>query len=371
MGVRVLVVDDSVVVRRTVTDVLAEADDVQVVGSAADGASGLRGIGELAPDVVTLDVEMPGMNGLETLGRIREQFPTLPVIMYSTLTEGGARATLDALALGAVDYATKPSSATSREDARDHVRATLTPLVRLWGKRRAAPPRAGGAVVRRPTSHAAITVTPSAPIRLVVIGVSTGGPDALATMVPSLPADLSVPVVIVQHMPPVFTEMLAKRLDQLGPLPVREAVDAEVARPGHVYIAPGGRHLAVAAEHGALTLHLNDDDPENSCRPAVDVLFRTAARAAKGRLLAAVLTGMGQDGLIGARLVREAGGHVMTQDEASSVVWGMPGYVTRAGLSEAVLPLDDIGVAIGRAVAAWPATQSWPTEGPARQLERT
>jgi len=190
-------------------------------------------------------------------------------------------------------------------------------------------------------------------------------------MVPSLPADLSVPVVIVQHMPPVFTEMLAKRLDQLGPLPVREAVDAEVARPGHVYIAPGGRHLAVAAEHGALTLHLNDDDPENSCRPAVDVLFRTAARAAKGRLLAAVLTGMGQDGLIGARLVREAGGHVMTQDEASSVVWGMPGYVTRAGLSEAVLPLDDIGVAIGRAVAAWPATQSWPTEGPARQLERT
>jgi two-component system chemotaxis response regulator CheB len=171
-------------------------------------------------------------------------------------------------------------------------------------------------------------------------------------MLPSLPADLSVPVAIVQHMPPVFTEMLARRLDMLGPLPVTEAVDGEPARPGHVYLARGGEHLAIEAAAGSFVLRLTDAPLENSCRPAVDVLFRTATAATGGHLLGVILTGMGQDGLIGCHHVRDAGGQVLVQDEESSVVWGMPGYVARGGLADAVLPLEDIGPAIGRLVAA-------------------
>lgn len=356
MPIRALVVDDSAVVRRTVTDVLAEADDIEVVGTASDGSAGLARIAELQPDVVTLDVEMPGMNGIETLGHIRERFPQLPVIMYSTLTEGGARATLDALALGAVDYATKPTNARDREAARAQVRENLAPLVSLWGRRRAAPPRRPRPVVPAPADRArtreAVASAPARPVRMVVIGVSTGGPDALATMLPMLPSDLAVPVAIVQHMPPVFTEMLARRLDQLGPLPVCEAADGQPARPGHVYLAPGGRHLETVAGSAGLSLALTDAAPENSCRPAVDVLFRTASAATGGRLLGVVLTGMGQDGLAGARLIRAAGGTVFAQDEESSVVWGMPGYVAREGLAGAVLPLERIAPAIGDFVAA-------------------
>lgn len=357
MPIRALVVDDSAVVRRTVTTVLDELDDVEVVGTARDGSTGLVKIADLKPDVVTLDVEMPGMNGIETLRHIRSQFPRLPVIMYSTVTESGARATLDALALGAVDYATKPSGATTREAAQQQVRENLAPLVKLWGRRRAAAPRTspppGSAPVRTSPTAVRPTLRPRTarsvqPIRLVVIGVSTGGPAALAVLLPMLPATLAVPVVVVQHMPPVFTEMLARRLDQLGPLPVREAVHGEPARPGHVYLAPGGRHLEVAAAAAGdgLTLRLTDGPQENFCRPAVDVLFRTASAAVGPRLLATVLTGMGQDGLVGARLVRSAGGVVLAQDEETSVVWGMPGYVTRDGLPDAVLPLESVASAI-------------------------
>jgi len=364
MPIRALVVDDSAVVRRTVTTVLDELDDVEVVGTARDGSAGLVKIAELKPDVVTLDVEMPGLNGIETLRQIRAQFPRLPVIMYSTLTESGADATLDALALGAVDYATKPSGATSREAAQQQVRENLAPLVKLWGRRRAAAPRSAAPAApatRGPAIAAPARVSPTSvgptqrprtarnvqPIRLVVIGVSTGGPAALAVLLPLLPANLPVPVAVVQHMPPVFTEMLARRLDQLGPLRVREATHGEPALPGHVYLAPGGRHLEVVAAAGdGLTLRLSDGPQENFCRPAVDVLFRSASAAAGPRLLAAVLTGMGQDGLVGARLVRSAGGVVLAQDEETSVVWGMPGYVTRDGLPDAVLPLESIAPAI-------------------------
>lgn len=360
MSVRALVVDDSVVVRRTVANVLGEADDVEVVGTASDGRLGLRRIAELSPDVVTLDVEMPGMNGLETLEHIRRDYPQLPVIMYSTLTERGARETFDALSLGAVDYATKPTGATTREEAAQQVRQNLLPLVRLWGRRKVVRP--GSRPASRPVATAEPVATaapgveaparppaaPSGPVELVTIGVSTGGPDALAAMVPTLPASLAVPVAVVQHMPPVFTAMLAQRLHQISPLTVSEAVDGEQARPGHVYIAPGGRHLEVRRGAGGLVLTLSDAAPENSCRPAVDVLFRTATAATSGRLLAVVLTGMGQDGLEGARLVRAAGGPVLAQDEETSVVWGMPGYVARAGLATGVLPLPEIGAAVTR-----------------------
>lgn len=350
MTVRVLVVDDSVVVRRTVATVLAQTEDIDVVGTAADGRLGLRKVAELNPDVVTLDIEMPDMDGLEMLRHVRRDHPDLPVIMYSTLTERGASATFDALELGAVDYATKPSGLISRDAAETKVRDELAPLVRLWGKRRLGPERRGATAL----TPAPVAATPTVPlpsrthqVDLVTIGVSTGGPDALARVIPALRPDLPVPVVIVQHMPPVFTAMLAQRLDQLSPLPVSEAVHGEPASPGHVYLAPGGRHLEVHRLGGYLTLELSDDPPENSCRPAVDVLFRSAVGATGGRMLAAVLTGMGQDGLEGARVVHAAGGLLVAQDEPTSVVWGMPGFVARAGLGATVLPLEQIAPAIG------------------------
>ena len=368
MTVRALVIDDSVVVRRTVATVLDGAEDIEVVGTASDGRLGLRRIAELRPDVVTLDVEMPGMSGLETLAEVRREWPTLPVIMYSTLTERGAVATLDALSLGAVDYATKPSGATSREDAARQVQDNLLPLVRLWGKtrvgvrpttRRMGNPHAAGAVAT-PTAPAARN---TGPVQVITMGVSTGGPDALAALVPLLPP-LPVPLLIVQHMPPVFTAMLAQRLDRLCDHPVTEAQDGEPALPGHIYIAPGGQHLQVDRIGTGLRLVLDDGPPENSCRPAVDVLFRSAAAAAPGGVLAAVLTGMGQDGLLGAEVICASGGTVLVQDEDTSVVWGMPGYVARAGLAAAIVPLagiaDELSVRLAGAQAVARAVQPCP-----------
>ncbi|HEV7206607.1 MAG TPA: chemotaxis response regulator protein-glutamate methylesterase [Jatrophihabitans sp.] len=351
MTVRVVVVDDSVVVRRTVADVLGAADDIEVVGTASDGRLGLRKIADLKPDVVTLDVEMPGMGGLEALAHLRRDHPELAVIMYSTLTERGAAATFEALALGAVDYATKPSGAVNREAAASQVRDNLLPLVRLWGRRAVPRPRKPAPVVVV-VEETTPLVVPTGRVDLVVIGVSTGGPDALAALVPAIRADLPVPVVVVQHMPPVFTTMLAQRLDNLSGLHVAEAQDGETARAGNVYLAPGGQHVEVRRGAGGLVLTLSDAPPENSCRPAVDVLFRTAATATQGRLLGVVLTGMGQDGLIGSQHIRTAGGAVLAQDEATSVVWGMPGFVVRNDLADRVLPLEQIAPTITRLATA-------------------
>lgn len=387
MTIRVLVVDDSLVVRRSVADILGGEPDIEVVATAPDGYAGLRRIEEHLPDVVTLDVEMPGLDGIGTLREIRRRWPRLPVIMYSTLTARGAATTLDALALGANDYATKPDRPTDRAQATAQVKGALLPIIRLWGDPAArvppvrvtpttpvpaapvpatsvpATPGPATSVPGGPAPAATVPATgtpadgrgtaPRAvaplrsprPPRLVVVGVSTGGPDALATLVPALPARLAVPVVVVQHMPPVFTQMLAARLDRTSAITVREAVDGEPALPGHVYIAPGGRHTEVHADAGGpgyLRLALSDGDAENSCRPAADVLFRTASAATAGRLLALVLTGMGQDGREGARGVKRAGGAVLAQDEPTSVVWGMPGFVARDGTADAVLPLPDL-----------------------------
>lgn len=365
MTIRVLVVDDSVVVRRSVADILGHEDDILVVATAPDGYAGLRRIEEHQPDVVTLDVEMPGLDGLDTLREIRRRWPRLPVVMYSTLTARGAATTLEALSLGAADYATKPERATSREEVSAQVRDALLPVIRLWGSRtarvlppasRGGTPSVGGATA--PTAATAVprgdvpAVPPPAPSPawrrrttapgLVVVGVSTGGPDALATLVPALPASLAVPVVVVQHMPPVFTQMLAARLDRASAVTVREAADGERPRAGHVYIAPGGRHTELRADAEGPYLALTDTEPENSCRPAADVLFRTAADIMAGRLLAVVLTGMGQDAREGARAVAQVGGTVIAQDEPTSVVWGMPGFVVRDGTATTVLPLHDI-----------------------------
>jgi two-component system chemotaxis response regulator CheB len=357
--VRALVVDDTVVVRRLVAGVLDAADDVEVVGTASDGHQALQRIEQLNPDVVTLDVEMPGLDGLATLDELRRRWPDLPVIMFSTLTERGASATLDALAKGANDYVTKPSNTGSREEAMGVVRDTLLPLVRAWGQRNqrrlrpsASTPAAATAVA--PASPAPALRPPGrpSPVDVVVVGVSTGGPNALAEVLPALPASLPVPVVVVQHMPPVFTRMLAERLDAQCALKVVEAAEGDVVRRGHVYIAPGGSHLVPVRRGTQVVLTLSDAEPENSCRPAVDVTFRAAASVWGSGVLAVVLTGMGKDGLQGCEVVLGQGGRVLAQDEESSVVWGMPGFVARAGYADEVLPLDKVAEAVTRRATA-------------------
>jgi two-component system chemotaxis response regulator CheB len=328
------------------------------VGTASNGRIALRQIASLQPDVVTLDVEMPVLDGLATLAELRQTWPDLPVIMFSTLTERGASATLDALALGANDYVTKPTASRDRAAALDQVRGALVPLVRLWGRRRALAAATGR---RAPAATAAAVAppvelkvrTPRGPFRTpqaVVIGVSTGGPMALAKLITALPASLPVPVVIVQHMPPVFTALLAQRLDSQSSIPVVEAADGMLVQPGRVHIAPGGQHLKVESRGSGLRFRLDDGPMENSCRPAVDVTFRSAAQHWGGSALAVILTGMGSDGLEGARILRNEGARVIAQDEQSSVVWGMPGSVVREGLADEVLPLDEIAAAIVAAV---------------------
>jgi two-component system chemotaxis response regulator CheB len=337
--IRVLIVDDSATIRGLLSATLGADPDLKVVGAAVNGKMGVEMVATTAPDVVLLDVEMPVLDGIGALKEIRRLAPKLPVVMFSSLTERGAKTTLDALLAGANDYAAKPAGLAADEVAakiRDEVIAKIKALV----PRGIAHPRPAAAPPpRRPS-------TTREPVRGVVIAVSTGGPTALAEMLPAFAKHCPVPVLIVQHMPAFFTAQLAERLKKLTGNPVREAADGMPLKPGDVVLAPGGRHLVLAAEAGGVVTRLTDDPPENSCRPAADVLFRSAAAVWGPGTLGIVLTGMGRDGLAGSRAVVEAGGGVLAQDEFSSVVWGMPGEVARAGLADAVLPLAQLGAEV-------------------------
>ncbi|HEV7823464.1 MAG TPA: chemotaxis response regulator protein-glutamate methylesterase [Mycobacteriales bacterium] len=341
--ISVLVVDDSVVIRRLVTDALQAEPDIRVVGTAPNGKVALAKIQQLAPDIVTLDIEMPEMDGLTTIKEIRKTHAKLPVIMFSTLSVSGGAATLEALSSGASDYVTKPANVGSVRESMASVREQLIPRIRaLTGRVAPAAQRAAS----RPVKVAVAPAGPPKQIDLLAVGCSTGGPEALTNVLTRMPADLPVPVVVVQHMPPVFTRLFAERLDRASKLHVTEAVDGVTLQPGHVYIAPGDRHLEVVRQGTLARTRLHDGPPECFCRPAVDVLFRSVAAAYKGSALGLVLTGMGQDGKRGSESLREAGSRIVVQDEATSVVWGMPGAVAGAGLAEAVLPLDQIGSAV-------------------------
>lgn len=343
---RVLIVDDSAAVRKLVSETLSSSPEIQVVGTASNGLIALARIPQLNPDVVTLDVDMPEMNGLETLVEIRRLYPLLPVIMFSALTETGAAATIQALAAGASDYLAKPNSAESMSAAMEQVKRELTAKILSLTRRDGndVATLAPGARLRErrwPGVH---------PVEVLAIGCSTGGPTALAEILPSLPATLPVPVVIVQHMPPLFTRFLAERLDSLSALEVREATTGTRLQPGKIWIAPGDYHMAIRRGGTDRFVELNQDPPENSCRPAVDVLFRSVADAYGTGALAVVLTGMGNDGARGAAHIRDAGGEVIVQDKDSSVVWGMPGAVVQAGVADTICPLKELGPEIVRRV---------------------
>ncbi|HEX4340478.1 MAG TPA: chemotaxis response regulator protein-glutamate methylesterase [Polyangiaceae bacterium] len=345
--IRVLVVDDSVVARRLLVNALSGDPDCEVVGAVANGRLALSRIPQVNPDVVTLDVEMPELDGLQTLAEIRKTRPKLPVIMFSALTERAADATLRALALGANDYVTKPSAANA-EASMQQVREQLLPKVRAFGRAPVVISKRAPSPEPPRSSPAKSSVPPR--VDLIAIGCSTGGPNALAAFFADLPANLGVPIVIVQHMPPVFTRLLAERLTSQTSHVVVEAKGGEALEPGRVFIAPGDHHLIVAKEGSTRRLALNREPPENSCRPAVDVLFRSVAGAYGPNVLALVMTGMGQDGLVGCRKIREAGGQVVVQDEATSVVWGMPGFVAQAGLADVIVPLNALAPELARRV---------------------
>lgn len=353
MKKRVLLVDDAVVVRKALSLAIAQDCDLEVAGTAVNGRIALAKFPAIKPDVVLLDFEMPEMDGLETVRELRKIDARVPIIMFSSLTERGASVTLEALSLGASDYVAKPSNV--------DITATLEAISReLIPKIRALchlPDLQPNLIPSpRPCLPAPSTILAPrarllAPVQVVAIGVSTGGPDALTRLLPSLPANFPVPVVIAQHMPPIFTSLLAARLAAKSALPVRECVSGELLTPGCVVIAPGDFHMVVNQENGVMILRTHQGPRENFCRPSVDVLFRSLANVYGARALAVVLTGMGQDGLKGCETLRQAGARIYVQDEASSVVWGMPGFVARGGLADKILPLDHLGAEIVRATA--------------------
>jgi two-component system, chemotaxis family, protein-glutamate methylesterase/glutaminase len=340
--IRILVVDDSLVIRRLLSDTLSGDRALEVVGTASDGRIALSKIPLLKPDLITLDIEMPVMDGLEALRAIRKLYPKLPVIMFSTFTERRAAATLDALSLGASDYAAKPSNTVSPAVALECVRIELIPKIKaLCG---IAPLKLLPLPAVRPASKVRVRSNPR--IEIVAIGTSTGGPNALGEVLPGIPHDFPVPIVVVQHMPPIFTRILAERLAGRSAIPVEEGRAGATLSPGHAWIAPGNFHMKVIRAGMEWQLSLNQDIQENSCRPAVDVLFRSVAAAHGANVLGVVMTGMGADGVLGAQDIRDAGGDVIIQDEASSVVWGMPGLVHASGLADAAYPLDRLAAEI-------------------------
>lgn len=345
---RVLIIDDSAVVRGLVARWIEADPRLEVAATCADGEQGVRRAGELQPDLVVLDIEMPRMDGLTALPLLLKAAPRARVVMASTLTRKGAEVTMRALSLGAADYAPKPEAGRV-SGAETYRTELLQKLVALSPRQGVRSPAVAAAPAARPVSTAkaaprgGLAPKPA----LIAIGSSTGGPQALRDVMSAVPRDARVPIVIAQHMPKLFTAILAEHLSKCG-VPAAEAKHGETLRPGRAYLAPGDWHFTIKASGGALVAELDQSEPVNFCRPAVDPLFASCAKAVGRGVLAVVLTGMGHDGRDGARLVRDAGGHVIAQDQATSVVWGMPGSVAEAGLADMILPLKDIGPELAR-----------------------
>jgi two-component system chemotaxis response regulator CheB len=356
MGTRVLVVDDAAVFRHAVSAALKGAPGIEVVGTASNGRVAMGRIASLHPDILTLDVEMPEMGGIEVLQAIRAGGTEVGTVMLSSFTARSAQLTVKALELGAFDFVRKPEGGTPEENIAT-LRSMLVPMIQAFQRRRDIRSILNKGP-RQESSPPAVAARVVAPVTLrrimkpiVLIGISTGGPPALARLLPALPKNLGAPVFIVQHMPAMFTEPLAASLRSKSTIPVKEAKDGEVAVNGHVYLAPGGRQMKILRGlQGEIVVKLTDDPPERNCKPAVDYLFRSAALNFPGQSIAAVLTGMGDDGTLGLRLLKRAGCISIAQDEASCVVFGMPKEAIAAGVVDSVLPLDSIAGAIVRHV---------------------
>ena len=333
---RVLVVDDSLTTRCLLETLLDQEEDLDVVGTANNGVSALNAVRTLKPDVVLLDLDMPVMDGLSALKVLTKDHPDVAVILFSGHTTEGAEVTVEALGLGAFDFVFKPGGDQSLA-GRDSVLEELLGKVRAT---RALEPR------RTPEPSDPDSLPALSSARVVVIGVSTGGPKALAELLPKLPDDYPLPVLIVQHMPEMFTRIIAERLDSHCALTVREATDGMQVEAGTILIAPGNHHLRVRGSLSAAYATLDQGPKENSCRPAVDPLFRSVASVYGAGVIGVVLTGMGSDGVDGCRQIHAAGGRVLVQNRESSVVWGMPGAVHSAGLADSVLSLEAIAATL-------------------------
>lgn len=336
--IRILAVDDSVLVRRMLTDVLSEEPDFEII-AAANGRIGLSKIAQADPDIVILDVAMPDMDGLETLKHIRKQYLQLPVVMFSRLTERGASETIDALFLGANDYVAKPTKTKGVNESKQRIRNELVPKIKALCTDKQDSP------LYQPSGSRSslIKASPRQRVNIVAIGVSTGGPNALAEVLSRIPTNFRVPIVIVQHMPPVFSKHLSDRLTAKLSICVKEAVPGDELKPGQAFLAPGGFHMALAKNGALVSIRTNQDPPVNNCRPAVDILFESVAGIYGRYALGVILTGMGCDGLKGCEYIKNCGGQILVQDKVSSSVWGMPGAVAGAGLADKILPLKKIG----------------------------
>ena len=376
---RVLIVDDSSVFRRVIQDVLAQQPGIEIVGTAANGTTALKRVKELAPDLMTLDMEMPELDGLGVLKALQAEKNPVGVIVVSALTQHGGELTMKALDYGAFDFITKPESSSSdvskeliRKDLEQKIKAfqyrfDIRKMLRqgstahagtaparsvalpngLSAKATATPAPIPSPKVPSPNIENFKAIAPTCRPEIVLIGSSTGGPAALTTLLPLLPANLDVPILIVQHMPPIFTKSLAESLSSKCSYPVREATHGEVIAGSTAYIAPGGRHMRLAQSAGGQRiLEITDDPPEHHCRPSVDYLFRSVSQQCPGKVMAVILTGMGNDGTLGVRLLRRHGCYSIAQEESSCVVYGMPRSLVEAGAADAVLSLTDIAARI-------------------------
>lgn len=334
--------------RKVVRDALATEPGVEIVGSAADGKSALEKIEQLRPDAITLDLEMPIVDGLEVLRQLRNRPDAPGVVVVSAFTDAAAALTAQALRLGAFDFVLKPTGANIDEN-RVRLAEDLLPKIRVLAERRNLKLPAE-AIPAAPTNAPVAERLPERPPEIVAIGISTGGPAALHEMLPKLPKDLPVPVVIVQHMPPKFTRSLADDLDRRCAVHVKEAAHGERLQAGTVYIAPGGQQMKLEAMARGFNVVITDDPPEKCCKPSVDYLFRSLAQQVGPRVLAVIMTGMGDDGYSGCKLLKQRGAHVMAQDAASCVVYGMPRQIIENGLADLIRSLAEIAETIDQAV---------------------
>lgn len=367
MKLRMLVVDDTILYRKIVSDVLAKIPEVELIGTACNGRIALERIEALKPDLVTLDIEMPEMNGLDVLKAMKERKINTGVIVLSSLSVKGSELTIRALELGAFDFLTK-STEGSIEARGDAIENGLISLVRTYRQQQEIRSILRGKVTPTPLPAKQDTnlgsssvadrmskITSDLKPEMVVIGISTGGPNALADVLPQIPADLGVPILIVQHMPPLFTQSLAQSLDGKSTIRVKEAQDKEALLANTAYIAPGGKQMKVVAGFGGTkVISITDDPPENNCKPSVDYLFRSVAHNFPGRASAVIMTGMGNDGTMGLRLLKRNGCFAIAQDAASCVVFGMPKEAINAGVIDLIVPLPRIAEEICRTVKRTP-----------------